>query len=239
MKDVSEKSLPIVIASLTDSTVKQYDASLRSWWNFCEERGLIPYQPSVSAVLEFLATLLEKGSSYGTLNSYRSAISLISPFELGEDPRVKRFFKGVSKLKPPKPKYKFTWDLSKVLKALHTWYPNESLLDNLSIKLALLLALVTVQRVQTLNKISITNIIINSTEIQIRVPDSTRTSAPNRFQPLLSIPFFPNYPQVCVASTLKIYLDVTKSLRKNDVNQLFVTHRKPHHATCQTMSVKQ
>nr|CAH7764037.1 unnamed protein product [Callosobruchus chinensis] len=43
-------------------------------------------------------------------------------------------------------------------------------------------------------------------------------------------------PNICVASTLKYYIDFTKTLRKNN-DQLLITTKKPHHpATPQTVS---
>lgn len=58
--------------------------------------------------------------------------------------------------KPQKPQYESTWDREVILNHLRALNKNEDLtLEKLSKKLAILLALVTVQRVQTLSKIHI------------------------------------------------------------------------------------
>ena len=130
-----------MIASITESTRKQYIKPLELWWKFCTERQLCPFTAPTLKILEFLGNLFEKFNSYGTLNTYRSAISLININKVGEDENIKRYCKGVSVLKPQKPKYNYTWDPKTVLNYLSTLYPNESLsLDKLSKKLVTLLA---------------------------------------------------------------------------------------------------
>lgn len=97
--------------------------------------------------------------TYGTLNSYRSALSLITNVDLGSDERVRQFFKGVSVLKPSKPKYALTWDPTPVITYLASLWPQEDLsLELLTHKLATLLILASMQRVQTLSLIKRNNI---------------------------------------------------------------------------------
>lgn len=76
------------------------------------------YTPDRNNLLKFLTGIFNNGASYSTLNTYRSAISLISKDKIGEDLIVSRFLKGSSKLRPLKPKYSYTWDVSVVLKYL-------------------------------------------------------------------------------------------------------------------------
>lgn len=69
--------------------------------------------------------------------------------QVGSDERIKRFFKGFYRLRPPLPKYNYTWNTSIVLDSLTSWYPNEDLtLDKITSKLVTLLALVTAHRAQ-------------------------------------------------------------------------------------------
>ena len=70
---------------------------------------------------------------------------------MGEDHQIKRFFKGVSKLRPPLPRYNVTWNPTVVLNYLESCYPNEEIsLDTLTGKFSTLVALITAHRVQTL-----------------------------------------------------------------------------------------
>ena len=51
-------------------------------------------------MLKYLTDSFHKGNSYGTLNTYRSAVSLTSPDNIGQDSLISRFLKGVFRLKP-------------------------------------------------------------------------------------------------------------------------------------------
>lgn len=227
-----------MISSLTIGTLKQYDNPLRLWWEFCKAHGFHLYSASITQILLFLKDLFDKVKSYGTLNSYRSALSLIMNNELGNDPRIRRFFKGVASLKPQKPRYSYTWDPATVLDWLSKVYPNEEIsLEKLSKKLVILLALITAQRVQTLALIKLENIKVSNNEITITIPDRIKTTGRNRDQPLLNIPFFREQPSICVAETLRVYISRTEKLRSDSKGKLFLSIRKPHKAvTSQSIS---
>ena len=201
-----------MMASLSTGTLKQYDVALKMWWHYCTMEKVAIFKAEIPNVISFLTQQLNKGASYGTLNSYRSAISLIAYSDLGNDNRMKRFFRGISKMRPQKPKYKVTWDPGVVLTFLSSLHPNNDLsLEYLSIKVVTLLALITAQRVQTLSKITLSNIISLNDKIQIKIPDILKTSARNKPQPCLLIPWFKENPAICVASTLQRYMEVTKN----------------------------
>nr|CAH7764038.1 unnamed protein product [Callosobruchus chinensis] len=73
-------------------------------------------------------------------------------------------------------------------------------------------------------------------KIEINITDLIKTSGPKKCQPKIVLPYFRQRPNICVASTLKYYIDFTKTLRKNN-DQLLITTKKPHHpATPQTVS---
>lgn len=145
--------------------------------------------------------------------------------------------KGVFKLRPSKPKYDTTWDADPVLEKMAKFFPLESLtLQELTTKSIILLALGTAHRVQTFSLISIENISVSPSGIQIRVPENIKTSRPGAFQPLLDLPFFQNEPQLCVARCLLRYIKVTESIRGTE-KRLFISYRKPHKAiSAQTIS---
>lgn len=74
----------------------------------------------------------------------------------GNHPLVSRFLKGVFELKPSLPRYNHIWDVSVVLEHLKTIKPVDSLdLKVLTLKLTMLLCLLTGQRCQTLSKLDI------------------------------------------------------------------------------------
>lgn len=139
-----------------------------------------PYEASIPIVLYFLTEAYNQGSQYGTLNSYRSALALVLGPNVSNDDRLTRFFKGIFNLRPPQPKYNFTWDTSTVLNFLSQKYPNKTLsLEDLSKKCAMLIALTTAHRMQTLSKINIKNIDVLDSKIMIKIPDLLKTSKPH------------------------------------------------------------
>lgn len=118
-----------MLSSLSDSTYRQYDGCLKTWINYCNTYNFNCFHTLVPVVLHFLTDLFNKGAKYGTVNSYKSCLSLILN---NSDDRVKRFMKGVFKSRP-KPKYHFTWDPSIALDYLATKWPNSELeLETLS-----------------------------------------------------------------------------------------------------------
>lgn len=225
-----------MLASLSNNSFKQYDSCLKKWWRYCKNNSLDLYNASVPKIICFLTELYNEGCQYGTLNACRSALSLILGPILGKDDRITRFFKGVFRLRPTQPKYNLTWDTNKVLDKLSVWQPPTALsLEKLTLKTVMLLALATAQRVQTLSKINIKNIVISTDRIIIKIPELVKTSRPSGKQPILHLPFFNERATVCPASTLINYLERTANLRKSDF--LFVGVKKPHNSVgTQTLS---
>lgn len=192
-------------------------------------RNQIDYiRPSISAFLHFLSSSLTNIGSYSTLNTYRSAISLLTIGEMGSHPLVRRFFKGVAALKPQRPRYEFIWDPSLVISHLATLYPHESFsLEIISRKLVTLLALTTAQRMQTLAAIRLPNIVFSDSLI-IKIPARLKTSGIGRSQPLLTCSPFPDRPELCIFSLVKFYLDLTHDLRPKDCDSFFISSRPPY-----------
>lgn len=221
-------ALETTLASISNATIAQYAKPLRLWWHFCRQRGAPCFSPSVSQVLDFLSSLLPDVRSYSTLNTYRSAVSLLSPDEVGSHALVRRFLRGVAALKPQRPRYDFVWDPSPVLSYLATLFPHEGLtLGKVSGKLVTLMALTTAQRMQTLAAIQVSNMVL-SDRLVIRIPARLKTSGIGRFQPLLSFRPFPDRPELCVFSLMKFYLGLTRELRQEGCGALFISLRPPH-----------
>lgn len=217
-----------MISSLSPNTLKQYNTGLRLWWVFCNENNLDPYTGSIPYIITFLTNRFNAGASYGTLNSFRSALSLLIGPRVGTDDRLKRFLKGVFKLKPTKPKYNSTWDPSIVLNLLGTWYPNDTIgVDKLTRKLVTLLALTTGHRMQTLSVIKIDNICHNNIGITINITDIIKTSRHGTEQPTLRLPYYNHKPEICPVRTILSYIELTKQYR-NDLKELILTYKKPY-----------
>lgn len=207
-----------------------YRRPIQEWSRFCDEYHKDIFEPRVEDVLEFLSLKFEVGASYATMNAYRSAISLICGDRIGKDPTISRLMKGVFKLKPPRPRYEEVYDLGPILTRIEDMFLLSSLsLPELTEKLVVLLALITVHRKQTLSLIKITNIKEFDGGFRIRIPDAIKTSRRGVYQPLLEIPDFKEKPKLCVAATLKRYLHVTDKLRQG-TEELFISTRRPYRA---------
>lgn len=221
-------ALDIMLASLADNTMKQYAVCLKRWFAYAIDKSISPFDASIPEVLSFLTHLYHSGCQYGSLNSNRAALSMLIGSHISNDDSIKRFFKGAFRLRPPLPKYDVIWDTSTVLDTLGTWYPNEAAsLEHLSKKCAMLLALTTAHRVQTLSKINLHNITVSDSQIEIKIPDLIKTSRLRQKQPILYLPFFTQKPEICPALTLTCYIYRTKNIRGDNQN-LFISHRKPH-----------
>lgn len=223
-------SLNIFEASLTESTHKQYAGPLKQWWSFCWDQRLNPYQPKEVDVIKFLTKKFEEGMSYGSLNSIRSAISLISGNNLGKNKNISRFFKGVFMLRPTKPKYDRVWNVDIALCEIEKWFPIDELpIERLTERLVLLLALGTAHRTQTLAAIKLSNIKRNSDGYEIEIPERMKTSRPGTYQPLLALPEFPENQKLCIVTTLDAYIEAT-SKERGKIDNLFLTTKKPFKA---------
>lgn len=227
-----------MLASLSQNTVQQYNVTFKLWWEFCIINNVNVFEVSIPRVMTFLSDQFNKGASYGSLNSHRSALSLLLGSSVGTDDCIKRLLKGAYKLRPCVPKYTSTWDPQVVLNFISNWFPNKDLtIENITKKLAILLAICTAHRVQTFALIKTSNIKINSRGIEIIVTDIIKTSAPGRDQPILFLPYFLDKPSICPATTLKDYLQVTNEIRPENVPNLFLTFKRPYRgATAQSIS---
>lgn len=227
-KDVPEAALDTILSSLSASTLRQYDITYRLWWNFCLKENIPIFTPTTRQVLLFLQNLAKTNNyKYGTFNSHTSAISLICSRNLGIDPILKRFKKGLSRLRPSRPKYDATWDPLPLLQYIEK-LDSPLGIQILSQKLVTLLALITGARLQTISLIRLSNIIDNSSDILISISDPIKTSREGKTQPTLHIPEFRENPSLCVANTLREYINRTQHHRGPESDFLFLTVKKPY-----------
>lgn len=203
-----------MISSLSQNTVRQYSVALNKWWIYCNGKDIFDF--SVTKILEFLTHEFNKGSSYTSLNTNRSALSLIINSGIGTDPQIKRFFKGIFKLRPSRPKYNDTWDPSIVLNFIEKWYPLQELtFEKITKKLVILLALTTAQRIQTLSVIRLNNIQFVNSGVNIEVTDLLKTSSPGKKQMCITLPYLLMKPKELtgdyITISYKLYTGIKES----------------------------
>lgn len=238
-RGIPTASLDLMMASLAKNTLSQYNSSLKSWWQFCEDNNLDFLEVHIPQIVLFFTQKFNEGASYSTINTCRSALSLILGQNTTQCESVSRLIKGIYRMRPPKPKYDSTWDPNEVLKYLSNTFPYENVtLHDISLKTITLLAIASAQRMQTLSFIKTNNITINDESITIKIDDLIKTSKPGSCQPLIQLPFIRENPKICPALTIQNYLEKTKSLRGTyDDNHLFISFRKPYKkVTSQTLA---
>ena len=199
MKGLEDRAITLMIQSISEATLKQYSKPLIDWASYCRDLGVNMYNPEINMVITWLSDKYSKGASYGTINTYRAALSLILGDRIGKDSTISRLLKGVYKNKPTKPKYDRIYDLDSVLEKLENLFPLEGLsLSELTDKLVVLLALITAHRKQTISLIKINNIIKTDTGYEIEIPDRIKSTRVGAFQPLLILPMFSEKPELCI-----------------------------------------
>lgn len=225
---MNDDAIELLINSISSSTLRQYSKPIKDWASYCSSKAINVFHPQENDVICFLTHKFNEGANYSTLNTVRSALSLVCDINIGKNPLVSRLLKGAYNIKPAKPRYNRIYSLDPILKKLEALSPlNELDLPQLTTKLAVLLALVTAHRVQTIAFIKRSNIIKNNDNFEIEIPDKIKTSKQGALQPLLLLPKYHNNLNLCVVSTLDFYLEKTSLLVKNPVN-LFLTTVKPY-----------
>ena len=182
-KGVSERAQQIILQSWREGTQKQYRIYLQKWTTFCSRRGVNTIQPSISEVLDFLTELFNGGLGYSGLNTARCALSSVILLDgnktVGSHPLVNRFLKAVFNARPCVPRYQSILDTSLVLSYLKTFAPLESLsFKDLTFKLAMLIALVTGQRCQSLYLMDLASMQKNADHYKFVIGDLVKESAP-------------------------------------------------------------
>lgn len=222
----------ILMASWRKGTQNQYKTYVEKWLAFCCERKINHSSPQISEALQFLMYLYNQGLSYSTINTARSALSSIlnirGSHHFGSHPLVTRFLKGIYETRKPQPKYKTIWDVATVLKYLKSLWPLEQLsLKDLTIKLLILLLLVTGQRGQSIHLLNLDGMNMSSQSCSFELLDHIKTSKPNKRESSIDIGSYQPDNTLCPLLTLKEYLKKTEPLWGTE-RKLFISFIQPH-----------
>lgn len=197
---------------------------------FCDSRQINPFNPFVNNFLCFLQTLFDQQLSYSAINTARSAVSSLLSLcgyeNFGSNVLIKRYLKGVFVHRPMLPKYNSTWDVSIVIDYLKTLFPLSNLsLKLLSCKVTMLLALLTGQRGQTLHLLTVDDVNVEKTHVEIRYSSLLKTSKPGKHLENVKLPLY-SEKELCIVETISEYLERTKLIRQD--SKLFISTMKPH-----------
>ena len=154
---------------------------------------------------------------------------LIFPKKFGDFPEVKLFMKGIFNLRPVKPRYTQVWDPEVVLNFLKGWSPATSLsLKRLSMKVSMLILLVTGRRGQILPALNVDHMIVKRDRFIFTLPATSAKEGRQNYvvEPIVLKKFVPDR-RVCVYRYLTVYLERTLNLR-GAIRHVFITSKKPH-----------
>ena len=193
---------------------------------------LIPFQGVLTPLVNYLAQLFGEGLQYRTLNTVRSAISMtheeVDGVPLGRHPAVSRLMRGIYNSRPPTPRYTVTWKVGSVTAHLKSWGPNGSLsLKNLSLKLAMLMALVEASRSSELAALDLRYRTFKPEGVVFKLPTLTKKRNPGAPPRELFFGAFPEDKDLCVVQCLRCYELATRDLRSQGT-ALFVSYVKSH-----------
>lgn len=137
--------------------------------------------------------------------------------------------KGIFKSNPPQPRYQSTWDVQKVLTYLSSLGLAENLnLKQLTLKLTMLIALVSAQRGQSLHLLDLDFMKEGDSMVECLLPEHIKQSRPGYTPPTILLKAYPPDASLCVYKHMKEYITRTKSLRGAE-KKLLISHTKPHH----------
>lgn len=229
--EITTAAKDIIMASWTSGTLKQYKTFINRWLIFCHKFNINPTQASIPQGINFLAALVNEGLGYSAVNTARSALSAVLPVQggitFGEHPSVSRLLKGVFNIKPSLPKYSHIWDVSSVLNYLRGLSPNtELLLKDLTLKLTMLLALLTGQRCQTIYHLDLNSMqILPDRYIFVINKKLKHTKPGNHLEPITLMAYHDK--SLCIVDVLKEYIFRTSTLRHGQ-SKLLISYIKPN-----------
>ena len=217
-----------------DGTRKQYCTYITAWLKYCSDCNISQVNPKLQQVLDFL-TLQSKRVGYSAVATARSALSSfikVDGVKVGDHPLVSRFMTGLFNQKPALPRYSETWDPQIVLNHLKTFPAIDDMsLKQLTLKLVMLMALLSAQRVQTLQSLSLEEMSTLPGKYVFRISSvlkqTTAKGGQNRH--LLPVTFhsYPLDKRLCIVELLSAYVKRTAPLRK-ETKQLLICHAEPH-----------
>ena len=227
IQGASKTTIDLYMRSWTTGTKVQYDVYLEKWTKYCVENRVHPVTPTHMQAMNFFSTMYDNGSAYTTINTARSALSAyVQPIDgktIGAHPDVCRQLKGVSVKRPPKSRYTHAWDVDIVLTMLKSWHPLDTLTyKQLAYKTVRLLALATAQRVQTLHAFKVDNMTWTSDEVVLEVDIPLKHTREGQSLDRFHVYKFTD-KRLCPFRTLKKYIDVTAPMRKEGMNNFWLS----------------
>ncbi|GFN80793.1 tyrosine recombinase [Plakobranchus ocellatus] len=225
---LNDDAIHFVMNSWRPNTAKSYSTYIKKWLDYIASNNIQDIM--IATFANFLSTLYIHGNGYSTINLARSAVAaFLAPggfVGFGTHPIITKLLRGVFHKRPALSKYTSTWNVDVVIKFLSEWPDlNVMTLKQLTLRLVMLLCLLSGQRGETIYKIRVNDISFHDNNCFMVFSSLLKTSNPRRHLQPLELRSFTN-KRLCVVSHLQHYLAVTQDFRLGD--QLFLTYIKPH-----------
>ena len=179
--------------------------------------------------------MFNSGLSATTLKFIKSSISFFiceSHKDLINHDYLSKLLKTFEKLRPTIPRYAITWDVNKVLLLLKEWYPHNTLsTKKLTKKTAMLTALTSSDRAQTIKKMRVDKCVRTARGVEFPIFAKIKTSRHLRKPRVVICPSWSD-PALNVEKCVTDYMARTLTLRckvfrkkKFKPKQLFISHK--------------
>ena len=179
----------------------------KQWTTFCKTQTVDISNSLIKDGTEFLLSLYKRGLGYSAINTARSTLSNIlsvkERIEFGKHPIVARMLKVIFRTRPALLQYIYKYDAEIVigfLKSLPSW--KEITLKWITLKLVILLALLSSHRCQTLNLLSIGHMDINIQQVTFYIPKVIKnTTTMFHPKPIILQPFLAD-DRICLVRNI-------------------------------------
>ena len=238
---ISEEASKLILNSRSRGTTQNYESAWKEWRLWCGERGVDPFTCPIKNVVNYLGRLFESGYEYRTIGVHRSAISayhapitnlgLLMP--VGRHPQVSSLMSGVQKLRPPKPKYAFTWDIEAVLRLFRSW-PLDLTPKQITIKTTTLLALIGVPRGAELHMFDLNYLAKYEDRYTFDLPGNIKNGKEGVVPEPVVFHKHLQDEKLCPVTCIEKYISLTEPWRPKGQPSTFFLSSKTHKPVCKS-----
>ena len=233
---ISEESSSLIIHSRREGTSQTYESAWKSWSLWCSERGVDPFACPINSILDYLTYLFHIGTPSRTIGGHRSAISAYhhpvvvdsALVTTGRHPLVSALMSGINNLRPPQPRYSFTWEVEFVLGLFRSW-PLDLTPKQLTMKVITLLALIGIPRGAELKLFDLRYIADHGQKYIFHLAGTVKNVDGGTKPKPIEFHRHLDDVKLCPMACIDQYLALTEPWRVNgQPTAFFLCHKKPH-----------
>ena len=233
---ISEESSSLIIHSRREGTSQTYESAWKSWSLWCSERGVDPFACPINSILDYLTYLFHIGTPSRTIGGHRSAISAYHQpvvvdsalVTTGRHPLVSALMSGINNLRPPQPRYSFTWEVEFVLGLFRSW-PLDLTPKQITMKVITLLALIGIPRGAELKLFDLRYMADHGQKYIFHLAGTVKNVEEGKKPEPIEFHRHLDDIKLCPMACIDQYLALTEPWRVNgQPTAFFLCHKKPH-----------